>query len=118
MARRIQIQPLALLALLFAGEAYAGNLASYSFDDDRIETGPDTFRVFEYGKGSVTLTARYHWSGYQAVEVREEPHDHDFAELQGYFEKQESGRLYFHFALMVATPREELNIALAGPACF
>jgi hypothetical protein len=109
---------LVALALLGATSAQAGTLASYSFDDDRLDTGPDTYRVYEYGKGSVTLTSRYHWSGYQAVEIREKPGDHDFAELQGYFEKQESGRLYFHFAFMVATPKEELNIGLSGPICF
>ncbi|HUP58682.1 MAG TPA: hypothetical protein VM598_14585, partial [Bdellovibrionota bacterium] len=122
MAQGIRVQSLAVALLLASGVASGaaglGVLAGYSFDDGRVDTGPDTFAVFQNGKGTVTLTDRYRMSGYQAVEIREEPGDDDFAELQGYFEKREKGRLYFHFALLTATPRERLNIALAGPAHF
>jgi tetratricopeptide (TPR) repeat protein len=90
----------------------------YSFDNDRIETGPDTFAVFEKAQGSVALATAYRTSGYHSVAIREAAGDGDFAELQGYFAARRQGTLYVHFAFLVADPRQELNIALAGPAGF
>jgi hypothetical protein len=52
---------IALVLVLAARLAFAvvderGDLVSYSFDDGRVETGPDTFIVFEYAKGRVDLS--------------------------------------------------------------
>jgi tetratricopeptide (TPR) repeat protein len=109
-------------ALLAAGAAAAatrsGILVRYSFDDARIETGPDTFAVFENARGKVALSTAFRTSGFHSVEIREAAGDGDFAELQGYFPVVREGFLYVHFALLVTDPAEELNVALAGPARF
>ncbi len=106
------------LAAPVAWSASSGILVRYSFDDDRIETGPDTFAVFENAQGSVALASAYRTSGYHSLAIREAAGDGDFAELQGYFAARREGTLYVHFAFLVADPRQELNIALAGPAGF
>jgi tetratricopeptide (TPR) repeat protein len=99
-------------------QAAPGALVRYTFDDDLLDTGPDTFSVFQSGQGSVTLTTMYHYSGYRSVEIRDVPGDRDFPELQGYFPLRSKGKLYLHFAMMTADANEELNIALAGPQWF
>jgi tetratricopeptide (TPR) repeat protein len=93
-------------------------LVSYSFDDDLLDTGPDTFSVFYAGRGSVTLSTQQRFSGYRSVEIRDVAGDRSFPELQGYFPLRTKGKLYLHFAMMTADPGEELNIALAGPQWF
>jgi len=93
-------------------------LVRYSFDDDLLDTGPDTFSVFQFGQGSVTLSTVYRFSGYRSVEIRDVPGDKSFPELQGYFPLRSKGKLYLHFALMTTDAGEELNIALAGPQWF
>jgi tetratricopeptide (TPR) repeat protein len=98
--------------------AAEGVLVRYGFDDDNLATGPDTFAVFEKSKGRVHLSTAFRTSGYRSIEIRDVAGDGSFPELQGYFPRRESGRLYAHFALLVATPLEQLNIALAGPEWF
>ncbi len=97
-------------------------LVSYSFDDGKTDTGPDTFSVFpnvrRNARGSVQLSNAFRASGYQSVEIRDAAGDRDFPELQGYFPERRNGWLVIHFALLVTDPREELNIALAGPGWF
>ena len=93
-------------------------LVRYSFDDQELATGPDTFAVFEKAKGRVHLSTAFRYSGYRSVEIRDVADDGDFPELQGYFPLRESGTLYAHFALMMADPLEQLNVALAGPEWF
>ena len=122
MARRVQIQLVILfflLTLVLQGQLDPSNvLVSYSFDDQELATGPDTFAVFEKARGSVQMTTEVRFSGYRSLEIREVADDGDFPELQGYFKLRSSGKLYLHFALMTASPFEELNIALAGPEWF
>jgi tetratricopeptide (TPR) repeat protein len=126
MAQRIHVPPLrraagalALLAALAAGATTPGGiLVRYSFDEEALPTGPDTLAVFEHAQGRVHLTTEFRVSGYRAVEIRDVAHDGDFPELQGYFPLRRAGRLYVHFALLVAEPEETLNIALAGPEGF
>ena len=119
MARRLSIALVALAAVLLqAGHARAQSpsiLAQYSFDDSFVETGPDTFAIFQNAKGSVRLSWSDHFSGYRSIEIRDVSGDGDFPELQGYFPLRSHGTIYLHFALMIANPAEELNIALAGP---
>ncbi|MEP7364230.1 MAG: hypothetical protein ABI972_13320 [Acidobacteriota bacterium] len=93
-------------------------LVNYSFDDGLRDSGPDTFSIFQFGQGTVTLSTAYRYSGYRSVELRDIPGDHSFPELQGYFPLRSKGKLYLHFAMMMANPEEELNIALAGPQWF
>lgn len=124
-ARRIPVQSVAAalwLALLapaaFAQEPAGSILVRYSFDDGVTDTGPDTFRVFENSRGSVSLSHAYRWSGDSSVEIRDVAGDRDFPELQGYFPAISSGTLYAHFAILTTTPEEEFNVALAGPQGF
>ena len=128
MARRVPREPvaLALLALALAAPAAAAGagsvLASYSFEDE-VATGPDTFAIFQgarhvgTGQGRVSLSTAFHVSGYRSVEIKDVAGDGDFPELQGYFPARRAGRLFFHFAFLTTDPKEELNIALAGPRC-
>lgn len=96
----------------------SATLVRYGFDDDDLATGPDTFAVFEKSKGRVHFSTDFRYSGYRSVEIRDVAEDGDFPELQGYFPTRDSGTLYAHFALMVADPKEQLNVALAGPEWF
>ena len=124
MARRGRTKGVLFVSLVLLGPASApaaerpgSILASYSFDDD-VPTGPDTFRIFQYSKGTVRLTSAYHVSGYRAIELRDVAGDKSMPEIQGYFPVQSMGRLHAHFSFLTATPKEELNVALAGPRFF
>jgi hypothetical protein len=116
---------IALLLSLLAPAALASAqlvrsdlLVGYSFDDSLIETGPDTFRLFQRAKGRVSLSPLYRVSGRYSVEIQEVAGDGDFPELQGYFPKRSAGLLFLHFAIMTTDEHEELNIALAGTEGF
>src|SRR5882672_3700766 len=119
----------ALLAFLLASplvHAAAGSgstLVRYSFDEE-VATGPDTFATWQgarhssTGKGRVSLSTAFHVSGSRSVEIKDVAGDGDFPELQGYFPVRGTGRLFFHFAFLTTDPKEELNVALAGPRFF
>ena len=115
---RLAIATLLLGALALAQAGGANIVVSYSFDDDNNATGPDTFRVFNFAKGTVSLTAAYRNGGYRSLELRDVESDKAFPELQGYFDIRKKGKLFAHFAMMTATPEEKFNIALAGPQWF
>jgi tetratricopeptide (TPR) repeat protein len=131
MARRVPLQPVAaaLFAVVLApaaahaAPASGSVLASYSFDDT-VATGPDTFAIWQgarhtaTGQGRVSLSTSFHVSGYRSVEIKDVAGDGDFPELQGYFPARTAGRLFFHFAFLTTDPKEELNVALAGPRFF
>jgi hypothetical protein len=123
-ARRIQIQSIGLfiLAVLIPFSAsiagVSNTLVRYSFDDNNVATGPDTFTVFRNSKGDVSLSTLYRFSGYRSVEIREVGGDGDFPELQGYFVLRKEGKLYAHFAILMTDLQEPLNLALAGPEGF
>jgi tetratricopeptide (TPR) repeat protein len=122
MARRIPIA-LVTVALFYAPAATAQTvspsiLVQYSFDDNVLDTGPDTFAVFQKAKGSVRLHTQNRLSGYHSIEIRDVAGDHDFPELQGYFAPRSRGKLFLHFAFMTTNAAEEFNIALAGPEWF
>jgi tetratricopeptide (TPR) repeat protein len=120
MAGRVPLAALALAAILAAAAQAAGPtvLVRYGFDDDAVETGPDTFAVFRAAHGRVGLSSTFRLSGYRSVEIRDVPGNGDFSELQGYFPEQRAGHVFAHFALLTARPEEELNVALAGPRRF
>ena len=90
----------------------------YDFEDDDIETGPYTVMIFDGSRGSVSLSGSYRYSGYRSVEIRDVASDGQFSELQGFFADKWHGRLYIHFALLVAEPEESMNVAFAGHAHF
>ncbi|HKR66084.1 MAG TPA: hypothetical protein VJZ00_20300 [Thermoanaerobaculia bacterium] len=117
MARRLRIQSL-IVTLLLAQVASAGVIASYSFDDDDLGTGPDTFAIFEHAKGRVEMARDLRFSGYRSLGITDVAGDGDFPELQGYYPTVSDGVLRFRFAMLIATPKEPLNIALAGPNHF
>ncbi len=122
-ARGIQIKSVALVILLFFTiVSYSSEksdiLVSYSFDDDNIETGPDTFRIFENDKGCVDLTDSYRFSGFNSVQISDGVGDEDFPELMGFFPTRHSGKLYIHFAFLATDRNDFLNITLAGPNFF
>jgi tetratricopeptide (TPR) repeat protein len=104
---------------IFSAALLAANiLVSYSFDDQLTDTGPDTFAVFQNAKGHVRLVSQIRFSGYRSIELRDVAGDGDFPELQGYFPERKTGELFFHFAILVANPDQNLNVALAGPSHF
>jgi len=104
---------------IFSAALLAANvLVSYSFDDHLIDTGPDTFAVFQNAKGHVRLDSQIRFSGYRSIELRDVAGDGDFPELQGYFSERKSGKLFFHFSMLVANPDQNLNVALAGSSHF
>jgi tetratricopeptide (TPR) repeat protein len=120
MAGRVPLAAL-VLAVVFGAPAEASSpavLVRYGFDDDAVETGPDTFAVFRAAHGRVGLSSTFRRSGYRSVEIRDVPGNRDFSELQGYFPEQRTGHVFAHFALLTARPEEELNVALAGPQRF
>lgn len=121
MARRLPRIALSLLALASAAAASEPTpvvLVSHSFEEEALSTGPDTFAVFEHGRGRVDRSAEFAVSGWSSIRLEDDAGDGDFPELQGYFPLRRSGWLYAHFALLVTDPAEELNVALAGPAWF
>src|SRR5262249_26860054 len=97
---------LILLAVtLWTGVAFAvvaerGHLVAYSFDDGRVETGPDTFIVFEHAKGHVDLSEDVWVTPSESVVIEDVPGDGEFPELQGYFPQVDAGKLYVQFYLM------------------
>ncbi len=93
-------------------------LAHYDFEDDDIETGPYTLWIFEGASGSVSLSSSFRYRGFRSVEIRDKPGDGEFAELQGFFSDKRHGKLYIHFAVLVAKPMETMNIAFAGTSHF
>ncbi len=93
-------------------------LVWFDFEGEAVETGPYTLIAYEDAKGSVQLTTRYRLSGFRSVEIRDVAGDGEFAELQGFFREMSEGKLYLHFAVLIALPEEPLNIALAGEAHF
>jgi hypothetical protein len=112
-----------LLCALAAANAFAQGeggttLVRYSFDDGQVDTGPDTFAVYENARGSVELASEWRVSGAHSVEIRDVAGDGDFPELVGGFEPRRDGVLFAHFALLVSDPNETANAVLAGPAGF
>ena len=106
------------LAFVAAAATAQNTLVQYSFDDALIDSGPDTFAVFQNSKGHVRLVSNIRYSGYRAIELHDVAGDRDFPELQGYFPERKNGELFFHFAMLVANPEQTLNVALAGPQHF
>ncbi len=98
---------------------FPGWLAGFSFEaDEDLDTGPDSLRVFERGRGEVALGQEFRISGTTAVVLRDVADDGDFPELLVFFDEQRSGKIWLHFAFLLTSTEHELNIGLAGPAGF
>lgn len=93
-------------------------IARYAFDDGSLPTAQESFFLIENAKGFVDPSVEEKFSGYRSLELKEEPLDGDFVELQAVFEPIESGHVLFHFAFLLKNAGEEFNIALAGPQHF
>lgn len=93
-------------------------IVAYNFDEALQEVGPDTYQIFKYTHGKVGLSHAYKFSGWRSLKIQDVAHDGGFPELQGYFKTITTGKLYFHFAFMVADINERFNIALAGKSHF
>jgi tetratricopeptide (TPR) repeat protein len=107
-----------LLGVARSPEAESPVLASFDFDGEDVETGPYTLIAYENARGSVAVTSRFRYSGSRSVEIRDVAGDGEFAELQGFFREMDHGRVFVHFAFMLAEPAESMNIALAGRGHF
>lgn len=92
-------------------------LVEYGFDGT-LPSAKDGFLIFENTRGFVEPTTEEKFSGYKSLQIKEEPLDNGFVELQGLFDPVISGDLLFHFAIFIKNPEEELNIAIAGPEHF
>ena len=93
-------------------------IAGYNFDEALQEVGPDTFQIFKYTHGKVGLSEAYKYSGWRSLKIQDVANDGGFPELQGYFKTITEGKLFFHFAFMIAEVNERFNIALAGKSHF
>ena len=108
-----------LLGLLLAAAAGDPPAALVSYDfEGHVDTGPDTFAIFQHAQGTVRLASEMRLSGSRSLEIRDVPRDGTFPELQGYFELRRTGRLYAHFAFLTTDTSQDFNVALAGPAHF
>ena len=74
--------------------------------------------IFEHGRGRVDWSSDIRRNGRETVRISDVAGDGDFPEVQGDFPIIDGGTLRFQFALLVATPQESFNIALAGPQHF
>jgi tetratricopeptide (TPR) repeat protein len=106
------------LAATAAAARPGGDLVSYSFDDGRTETGPESFVVFEHAKGRVDLDNTFFVTAPASVVIEDVPGDGEFPEIQGYFPLFEDKKLYIQFYLMPTQTDEEFNVALCGRAWF
>ncbi len=118
MSRLIAAAVTLYASLAFAVVAERGDLVSYSFDDGRVETGPDTFIVFEHAKGRVDLSEDFYFTPYESVVIEDVPGNGAFPELQGFFPQVDDGKLFVQFYLMPTQRDQELNVALAGSVWF
>jgi hypothetical protein len=91
-SRLIVLAVLLATRLAAAAVSERGDLVSYSFDDGRVETGPDTFIVFEYAKGRVDLSEDVYVTAPESVVIEDVPGNGEFPELQGYFPQVDDGR--------------------------
>ena len=117
MVSRIQITTLAAVAALFftSNSAVADTtLVSYNFDYDVLDSGPDTYQIFQHKNAKAEISAEYASGGYASAHLTDEAKDGDFVELQGYFPEQQTGVVHFRFKFLIASPNNLFNFALVG----
>src|SRR4051812_30143697 len=102
------------LTALKAMAAQSGPLVRFDFEQNETKTG-NAFRLFEQAKGTVRLSRAFALEGTQSLEIRDAAGDGIYPEFQGRFPVMQKGHLHTHFAIMVATPKDTFEVALAGP---
>lgn len=108
-----------LIALLLVLSATAsGADVRYDFESINIDSGPDTFQLFEHGDVNVSINSYYAYRGNRSLHLQDKSNSKSFPEFQGYFPNQTQGKLQLSFALMTPDLNEKFNIALAGQGHF
>lgn len=90
----------------------------YDFESVEIDSGPDTFELFEANSAEVSLSSQFAFRGGYALHLQDQSGNQDFPEFQGYFPTVSGGTLELGFAFMTPDPSEPFNIALAGDNHF
>lgn len=104
-----------LLGIAAAGVfAESTRLVNYNFDDQMLQPGPDTYRVFKKAGSKAAIVYDIAQSGVAALQLSDPPFDDDFVEFQGSFPPQTSGRLTVEFGFLITDPAGSFNFALVG----
>lgn len=90
----------------------------YDFESSEVDSGPDTFEIFEQSSSSVSLSREYAFRGRSSLHIQDFRKNQTFPEFQGYFPKVSDGSVDIVFALMTPNPEERFNIAFAGEKHF
>lgn len=91
---------------------------NYNFESVEIDSGPDTFELFEASTSEVSLSSRFAFRGSRSLHIQDYVENSSFPEFQGYFPEVSGGTIEIGFALMTPSPAESFNIALAGSNHF
>jgi hypothetical protein len=102
----------------FALPASAGELASYNFDSDLLDSGPDTYQVFRKLQEKAKISQTFASSGYASAHLSDQAGDKEFVEFLSYFEEQRSGVIRFRASFLIVDGSTILNMALAGKDGF
>lgn len=89
-------------------------LVSYNFDYDILDSGPDTYQIFQINNQKAIISEDYASAGYASAHLIDEANDNDFVEFQGYFPEQKSGVVHTSFKLLIAGESNLFNMALVG----
>lgn len=103
--------------LLVAGPAVA-QLLHYDFESIELQSGPDTFQLFEEMDTDVSISPYYAYRGRSSLHILDRGYNTDFPEFLGHFQTIDKGTLEISFALMTSNAREVFNIAFAGEGHF
>ena len=90
----------------------------YGFEHNDLESGPDTFELFETETSDISVSSQFAFRGGRSLHVRDLDNNQDFPEFQGYFPLVRDGVVRVGFALMSPNPKETFNVALAGEQHF
>ena len=72
----------------------------YDFESSEVDSGPDTFEIFEQSSSSVSLSREYAFRGRSSLHIQDFRKNKTFPEFQGYFPKVSDGSVDIVFALM------------------
>lgn len=118
MVARIQIQSVIattiLLCSLGSSVRAETTLASYNFDYDVLESGPDTYQIFRHENAKAEISTDYASGGYASAHLTDAANDGDFVEFQGYFPEQVAGSVRFRFKFLIANQINLFNVAVVG----
>jgi hypothetical protein len=119
MKRWLIIIAISLFGLMgFETGQFGSVYINYNFESIEIDSGPDTFELFEASTSEVSLSSRFAFRGRHSLHIQDYVENSSFPEFQGYFPEVNGGTIEIGFALMTPTPSESFNIALAGSNHF